>query len=333
MGDSRNYSEATKGALFALTTKCYEPDCTQPSVSIFGDAPKKNVQIAHIRALSPNGPRYQPAGLPAMGTKERNSFPNLILLCEFHHGIVDSKANEHIYTVEILQRWKRNAEKDIRAKVDSLDRLTEDRLEDMLRGAAENTREQIDSSIAELRDISTSAAEVLQALFDSIAGHYLDREYVDRLDAATQRLYVLEDGSARLDMATSRLGDFEANSANVLQAAQSFGDDFVSASSRLLQASEEISFDKLNEAVDSLERAATAIDRCVPEVAQVKDSIDQSADALMEGIDDKLRSWKFGEPDVVVDDEQRWKWGLWGVVVGVVLVAAAEIALAIIMKG
>ncbi len=50
-------------------------------------------------------------------------------------------------------------------------------------------------------------------------------------------------------------------------------------------------------------------------------------------VDTGVDEQSFHSVDGVVDDEQRLEWGLWGVVVGIVLVAAAEIALAVLLKG
>jgi len=61
-------------------------------------------QIAHIVAQSDNGPRAD----PSMPKEERDSEPNLVLLCPEHHLVAD--AQENTYSVEEMQDWKRSHE-------------------------------------------------------------------------------------------------------------------------------------------------------------------------------------------------------------------------------
>ena len=55
-------------------------------------------EVAHIKAASPNGPRYD----AAQTDEERRSYGNLILLCGVHHKFVDD--DEEAYTVSRLER-------------------------------------------------------------------------------------------------------------------------------------------------------------------------------------------------------------------------------------
>ena len=91
-------SEREVKKLFALSgNQCAFPDCltaiVQPSGTVTG-------KICHIRARSPEGPRYD----PAQTDKERHDFANLILLCSVHHDIVDNEPKR--FTVEVLQEMK-----------------------------------------------------------------------------------------------------------------------------------------------------------------------------------------------------------------------------------
>lgn len=63
-------------------------------------------EIAHIVAESPNGPR----GNSPMSIQERNSYSNLILLCNQHHQLIDSEAALATYTVERLTAMKEKHE-------------------------------------------------------------------------------------------------------------------------------------------------------------------------------------------------------------------------------
>jgi hypothetical protein len=323
-GNQRSYTEATRSALFALSAKCYFPNCGQPSVTIFGDQPRKEVEIAHIRAISPNGPRYNPPGHPPMTVQERNSFSNLILLCRgIHHPEVDSKANEHIYTVAKLRQWKTVAEKDMRAKVDGLDRLTEDRLNDMLIDATQNAKHELVSAIDELADVSQGAGDLLRALFEKIENHYLDAESIALLHAASNRLGFLEEGSNLLYSASERLGDFEANAATMSMATERLQEfdinRFVLATLRLEQFASEY----------------PGMMHDQPSVPDIAGSIEHAGRQVVSMIDRELRSIDLndvGRPvsaeRVVVRVEDRGKYFAWGVAIGVLAVLAIVIILA-----
>jgi hypothetical protein len=63
-------------------------------------------EIAHIVAESPGGPR----GESPLTPKQRNSYPNLILLCNQHHQLIDSEGALATYTVERLTAMKQDHE-------------------------------------------------------------------------------------------------------------------------------------------------------------------------------------------------------------------------------
>jgi hypothetical protein len=63
-------------------------------------------EIAHIVAESPGGPR----GKSPLTAKQRNSYPNLILLCNQHHQLIDSEGALATYTVERLTAMKQDHE-------------------------------------------------------------------------------------------------------------------------------------------------------------------------------------------------------------------------------
>ena len=64
-------------------------------------------EIAHIVAESPSGPR----GQSRLTAKQRNAYPNLILLCNQHHQLIDSEGALATYTVERLTAMKEDHEK------------------------------------------------------------------------------------------------------------------------------------------------------------------------------------------------------------------------------
>jgi hypothetical protein len=63
-------------------------------------------EIAHIVAESPDGPRSK----SPMTATQRNSYPNLILLCNQHHQLIDSEEALATYTVERLTAMKQDHE-------------------------------------------------------------------------------------------------------------------------------------------------------------------------------------------------------------------------------
>ena len=90
--------------LFALSlNQCAFPNCITP---IFGLRDEMVGEICHIKAQSPNGPRYD----PHQSETERHGFENLVLLCRNHHKIVDDNPAE--YSVEWLRDIKRRHEAD-----------------------------------------------------------------------------------------------------------------------------------------------------------------------------------------------------------------------------
>jgi hypothetical protein len=89
--------------LFALSlNQCAFPNCIQ---SIFTLSDEMIGEICHIKAQSPNGPRYDPVQTEA----ERHSFENLILFCRNHHKIVDDQPEK--YTIEWLAKIKKEHER------------------------------------------------------------------------------------------------------------------------------------------------------------------------------------------------------------------------------
>ena len=98
---SRNYTEPTKKRLFMQSGgQCAFHKCTNKLIAEDG----KTVigQIAHIQAANKGGARYY----PEISDKERADFPNLMLLCDEHHKMIDNKENEGKYPIELLKTWK-----------------------------------------------------------------------------------------------------------------------------------------------------------------------------------------------------------------------------------
>lgn len=90
-------SVATIKRLFAVSSnRCAFPQC--PQALVHGD--KVTGRVCHIKAASPEGPRYDAGQLDS----ERHGFGNLMLMCPIHHDVID--ADVTTYTVERLQAIK-----------------------------------------------------------------------------------------------------------------------------------------------------------------------------------------------------------------------------------
>lgn len=104
---NRSYTTKTIKVLFGSSgNQCAHPDCTHPVIApgLEQSDPAVLAQICHIYAASDNGPR----GKPDLTDEERNSPDNLILLCGFHHPMVDTQYQD--YPAELLKQWKRDHE-------------------------------------------------------------------------------------------------------------------------------------------------------------------------------------------------------------------------------
>ncbi|MDD9805423.1 MAG: hypothetical protein OXU44_00490 [Gammaproteobacteria bacterium] len=90
-------TKVLKALLAKSGNVCAFPECQQELVT------KKNLfvgQLCHIEAVSPGGPRYNPASKD----DQRNEFENLMFLCYPHHREVD--ADEGAYPVSRLRKIK-----------------------------------------------------------------------------------------------------------------------------------------------------------------------------------------------------------------------------------
>ena len=96
--------ESTVKQLYGSASTCAHPACDEPLLRWIGDfgTPVLNSRIAHIRAASALGPRYD----ETMTDEDRRAFDNLVLLCLPHAEEVDLKALADRYPAETLQQWK-----------------------------------------------------------------------------------------------------------------------------------------------------------------------------------------------------------------------------------
>lgn len=85
---------------------CSNPDCRKPTIGAqLGDDKTVNIGVAsHIAAAAAGGPRYD----SSMTSEERASVDNGIWLCANCSNLIDK--DEQYYTVELLKKWKQQAE-------------------------------------------------------------------------------------------------------------------------------------------------------------------------------------------------------------------------------
>lgn len=165
--NARNYTEATRKALFALSLgRCYEPDCQEPVVRMDENgSPVVMVQIAHVCAAKEGGPRWD----KSMDDDARRAFTNLLLLCTYHHKLVDTLPTGLRYDVKTLMAWKTSREGGIAT---DLSGLTEDRLIDILGSTLEgviiDTKTELLDAIDQVELVSRESAGLLRTLVDEI---------------------------------------------------------------------------------------------------------------------------------------------------------------------
>jgi hypothetical protein len=204
MPGPRDYSEATKKALFALSLgRCYARDCPEQVMQMNGDVPVVTVQIAHIRAARPEGPRYD----VTMTDDERRAFVNLILLCTYHHASVDGQETGTRYSVKELTAWKTGREGELAVE---LSPLTEDGLQDLLgeniRTIITEMKNELEEQIANVESTTGENARLLRILVkETFERPRLDADLVASLADSSRMLGHLRDIAPMLHDSSVRL--------------------------------------------------------------------------------------------------------------------------------
>lgn len=196
MPGPRDYSRTTIFALARLGGgTCYWPDppCTTPVMVLINGRPVRNVEIAHIRAANPNGPRY----VPNMSDKERADWANLILLCTPHHTMVDTIKPQD-YPIEVLEQWKANREGGSAGALSTLSGITEDRLQEIIANSMQEATEELKAAVSRIASVDPDAAMLLHDAAQAInpdtadilysAARYINPDTAEELWSAAQSL-------------------------------------------------------------------------------------------------------------------------------------------------
>lgn len=215
----RYYSNATIAALMTLARGgCYWPDCNVPTIRMINGAPKLNLEIAHIRAFEEGGKRFD----PTWPVKERNSFDNLILLCNPHHEEVDGPDSAK-YPVEVLLGWKHAHEADGVDALAGLGELTKSELSEMIATAQSEVVDRIGPALDEFAKTAPELASLLKVVVKELAdprvhGFGISEDGITMLHSSARTFANLEDSANLLANAADTLKNLE-DSANVLAGA------------------------------------------------------------------------------------------------------------------
>jgi hypothetical protein len=202
-GSTMSYGEptaATKYALFWLCRGlCYKPGCSRPVVKLVDDRAQTMAKVAHIYGRRRGSARWDP------GKREEylKSFRNLLLLCATHHDEVDGPLTRHLFSVELLEQWKREREKLDSLPAGAFDDVDDTTLLSQMVTAVDSTRSEIREALTQLpREI----ADILRSMVDDgFTRPYLDIEAIYALDSAAQRLLHLPDSASQLYSTVNRL--------------------------------------------------------------------------------------------------------------------------------
>ena len=208
MVDPHSYSRGTVTALALLSQgTCYWPDppCFVPMIVQVKGHPVFNLQIAHIRAARPNGPRY----VHNMDPDQRRAFANLIFLCTPHHTYVDKRPQD--YPIDVLEKWKRDRETGKLAQLSQVDNITEDRFQEIVADALEEKIRDVRDAIARIEQTDADAAALLREIADQMDRPTFNTDVAEMLhdSASILRLILDEENVTKLSTAADKLSDMD----------------------------------------------------------------------------------------------------------------------------
>jgi hypothetical protein len=307
---SRDYASGVEKALFLLSRGyCYEPTCQTPVLRKVNNEPRVNVQIAHIRAATRNGPRYDEG--PPMQDPQRKSFSNLLLLCKPHHDEVDKEPTASRYSVALLHRWKADREGDLADRLEGLNGVTEASLQSLMASAVNDVRLDISGALGQLTNISQDTAELLRVLVaETFDRPYLDADLVASLANSATLLMHMLDIAPSLEESSGRLASLGLG-------------DYVPL---LLDAATEIKESGLPAVVsraDDLHQAAHQLGQASGDLANLETTV-----ARLETATERLKDYN---PVYQVDHPQRWVFFKRGAAVGAGAVTALAVLILILV--
>lgn len=254
MSNGRNYTAGTKEALFMLSRgHCYEPSCKARVMEWTGSTWVSIVEVAHICGLHKGSRRYD----DQMSERERNNFKNLILLCKKHHDLVDGEHTWMNYTVTTLTQWKTAREGNLADELDQLDWITQDRMQELMANAIEETLNKILGAIDSISSISTETLRILKSLVsETLKLPYLNPEDIASLEYCAEVFEILPEYLPTLFEAAGHLRDASEYSEILYQAAKKL-DSLADNAEMLFYASKPLT--NLDEHVPQLLEAAQII--------------------------------------------------------------------------
>jgi hypothetical protein len=158
---TRTYAPTTREALFLLSRgNCYAPGCKRRVMEKNGDQWIALAEVAHIHGLNKDSRRFD----ESIPVPQRNSFKNLLLLCEKHHKLVDGARTWMNYPETTLKKWKEDREGELSDELGQVDWITEDNLRDVMAHAIEDTERLILDAIDGITAVSGETLAVLKTL-------------------------------------------------------------------------------------------------------------------------------------------------------------------------
>ncbi len=304
--------------------RCYAPKCPQRVLRMVDEEPSINIQIAHINGLKPGSARFD-ASIPV---RKLNSFGNLLLLCQAHHGPVDDKSKEAKYPKNLLLAWKKDREGESYEQLAGLDVLGVDDLENILTTVVANAKDELLIAIDGVAAISKSTAALLRKLVEeNFDRPYLDTDAVAMLADSAASLRHLPESAALLMSAAYRLGDL-TDSATMLDRAASKLTNAVDQVGVIRSAASDLESAFIS-SVDSstaydIQHATAGLEAASRELSQIVVEINEATRSASEA--------EYGGPIIQrVDDGRHWQFFKWGLGAGAVAVAVLAIMITIVV--
>lgn len=191
MPGPRDYTRSTIMALAHFSGGlCYCPGCPEPVLREVEGQIHLIVQVAHIGGAFPGSARFD----STMTDDQRRDLPNLMLLCDPHHRLADSK--EEVYTLDVLRRWKAQRESAPREALKRLREVTPSGLRKIVAESLEARDTMLINALNRLETNDRQAATLMRGLIDELTEAYtqaLDPELVYDFSHAANRLYEIQE--------------------------------------------------------------------------------------------------------------------------------------------